>query len=139
MPPFTQQSLQMPIGTPYYYNPAYGQPYPQRYSQEPQSAMNYLRCRPVTSFDEVRAAQIDLDGSLSVFPDIGNKKVYTKQIRPDGTADYQVYTLTPQEEHSNTIDYVTKAELEQVLTQFKASLMASMTPPASTESKKMSF
>jgi hypothetical protein len=40
--------------------------------------MNYIKGRPVVSIDEARASQIDLDGSLYVFPDLGNKKIYTK-------------------------------------------------------------
>lgn len=39
---------------------------------------NFIKGRPVVSIDEARASQIDLDGSLYVFPDIGNKKIYTK-------------------------------------------------------------
>jgi len=39
---------------------------------------NYIKGRPVVSIDEARASQIDLDGSLYVFPDLGNKKIYTK-------------------------------------------------------------
>ena len=107
--------MQMPMApSPYYYNPGY-QPFQERYPREMQNSMNYLKCRPVTSFDEVKAAQIDLDGALNVFPDIGNKKIYTKQIKPDGTADYQVYVLTIQEAAANSTDFVTKAELEQII------------------------
>ena len=40
--------------------------------------VNYIKGRPVVSIDEARASQIDLDGSLYVFPDLGNKKIYTK-------------------------------------------------------------
>lgn len=36
--------------------------------------------RPVSSKEEARAAQIDFDGSLWIFTDIGNGKIYTKQI-----------------------------------------------------------
>ena len=31
---------------------------------------NYIKGRPVVSIDEARASQIDLDGSLYVFPDL---------------------------------------------------------------------
>lgn len=139
MPPYTQQTMQMPMANPYYYNPNYTQPYQQRYPQELLTVMNYLKCRPVTSFDEVKAAQIDLDGSLNVFPDIGNKKIYTKQIKPDGTADYQVYVLTSQENVANSTDYITRAEVEQLFAQFKASFMVPAATPIMPEQKKMSF
>jgi len=39
---------------------------------------NFIKGRPVVSIDEARTSQIDLDGSLYVFPDLGNKKIYTK-------------------------------------------------------------
>ena len=136
---YPQQNMQVPMApNPYYYNPNY-QPFQERYPRDIQASMNYLKCRPVTSFDEVKAAQIDLDGSLNVFPDIGNKKIYTKQIKPDGTADYQVYVLTTQEAAANSTDYVTKAELEQILAQFKASFMVPMTASPIPEQKKINF
>ncbi len=37
------------------------------------------------------AFQIDLDGSLWVFTDVGNDKIYTKQINNDGTASFRTY------------------------------------------------
>lgn len=139
MPPYQQQNVQMPMINPYYYNNGYLPQYSSRLPQEMQASMNYLKCRPVTSFDEVKAAQVDLDGSLNVFPDIGNKRIYTKQIKPDGTADYQVYSLTSQEVMSSSTDYVTKAELEQIIAQLKSSLMASIAPTMPEAQKKISF
>jgi len=50
-----------------------------------------LKCRPVSSKEEAMASQIDLDGSLWVFTDIGNGKIYTKQINNDGTASFRTY------------------------------------------------
>ena len=52
------------------------------------------RVRPVSSIDEVRAASIDFDGSVFYFPDLANKKIYTKQINMDGTATLRVYELS---------------------------------------------
>ena len=65
--------------------------------QQSQPQMNnnipnqYLRCRPVSSKEEAMAAQIDLDGSLWVFTDIGNDRIYTKKINNDGTASFITY------------------------------------------------
>lgn len=57
-----------------------------------QNSLNqFLKCRPVASKDEARACQIDLDGSLWVFTDVGNGKIYTKQINNDGTATFKTY------------------------------------------------
>lgn len=55
--------------------------------------MQVLKGRPVSSYDEAKASMIDLDGSLFVFPDIANKRIYTKQIMLDGSAELKVYAL----------------------------------------------
>lgn len=83
---------------------------------------NYIKGRPVVSIDEARASQIDLDGSLYVFPDLGNKKIYTKQINLDGTATFNVFELKAEEAPAEGPAYVTKDELDHILEQFKASL-----------------
>lgn len=83
---------------------------------------NYIKGRPVVSIDEARASQIDLDGSLYVFPDLGNKKIYTKQINMDGTASFNVFELSAPAEAAPTPVYVTKDELDTILAQFKESL-----------------
>lgn len=84
---------------------------------------NYIKGRPVVSIDEARASQIDLDGSLYVFPDLGNKKIYTKQINMDGTASFNVFELAAPIESAPTPVYVTKDELDEILASFKASLV----------------
>lgn len=66
--------------------------YPQ-YQQNTQQQIETLKGRPVSSLDEAKASMIDLDGSLFVFPDIANGKIYTKQIMLDGTADFRIYNL----------------------------------------------
>jgi hypothetical protein len=53
----------------------------------------FLKGRPVSSYEEARVAQIDLDGSIFVFPDLGNNRIYTKRINIDGTAAFHTYTL----------------------------------------------
>lgn len=60
-----------------------------------------LKGRAVTSFDEAKAAMIDLDGSIFIFPDISNKAIYTKQINLDGTASVNVYKLQQTEPNQN--------------------------------------
>lgn len=61
--------------------------------QQNQAIAQGLKGRPVTSIDEAKASMIDLDGSVFVFPDYGNNKIYTKQINLDGTATIKTYTL----------------------------------------------
>lgn len=83
---------------------------------------NYLKGRPVVSLEEARASQIDLDGSLHIFTDIGNKKIYTKQINLDGTATLNTYALV-EEVAAAAPEYVTRAEFNEVLAQIKSTLL----------------
>lgn len=105
---------------PYAYNtPQYKMPvesYPQY------QAGYFLKGRPVASLEEARAAQIDFDGSLHVFTDIGNKKIYTKQINLDGTATLLTYALVPEITKTEDTEFVTKAEFNQALSQIQALL-----------------
>lgn len=89
----------------------------------------FIKCRPVVSLDEARAAQIDLDGSLNVFTDIGNKKIYTKQINSDGTASLFTYALVEDGEKT-TPDYITREEFNEFVAQLKN---AAISPVASTK------
>jgi len=74
----------------------------------------FFKCRPVSSEEEARASQIDLDGSLWVFTDIGNKKMYTKQINNDGTATFKIYKCIKDEnpysaqQQPSSKEYVTR-------------------------------
>ena len=52
-----------------------------------------LKGRLVSSLEEARATSIDFDGSVFYFPDLANKRIYTKQINIDGTASLYVYDL----------------------------------------------
>ena len=39
-----------------------------------------LKGHPVSSLEEVKATSIDFDGSIFYFPDIANKRIYTKTV-----------------------------------------------------------
>lgn len=110
------------------------------------------RIRPVSSIDEVRAAPIDFDGSIFYFSDLANKKIYTKQINCDGTAQinmYELKSLPPQDPKGiDTSMFITRGEFEEVITQFKNYLttLGSETreattadAPVSKEPEKISF
>lgn len=97
---------------------AYMQPQMQLAAQTPA-----LKGRPVSSLDEVRAAQIDFDGSLFIFPDIANKCIYTKQISATGTAVLNKYNLL-EEAQPVVPNYVTKEELEDIVTELKNEIAA---------------
>ena len=119
----------------YYYQPQFQQR-PQMPSQpmqmETQAPMpqNFLKGRPVVSIEEARAAQIDLDGSLHIFTDIGNKKIYTKQINLDGTATLNVYQLI---EDTTSSSYITRDEFEKAIQSLRAEIGGGIQPKPSAE------
>lgn len=63
------------------------------YQQSMQQAPVQLKGRIVTSIDEAKAAQVDLDGSSTYFPAPAEGKVYEKLIGMDGLPVFRVYTL----------------------------------------------
>lgn len=91
------------------------------YSQNP---VQFLKCRPVSSKEEAMASQIDLDGSLWVFTDVGNGKIYTKQINNDGTATFKAYEQTT-DENTYSTEYVTKDEFNKVVQSLITAIQAS--------------
>ena len=82
-------------------------------------AMPYagLKGRPVASIEEARASIIDFDGSIFYFPDLANKRIYTKQINMDGTAVLNMYELKeiPVETSPVNAQYVTREEFEAAI------------------------
>lgn len=82
-----------------------------------QQNIQMLKGRPVSSYDEAKAAMIDLDGSMFVFTDIANKRIYTKQIMLDGSAELKVYTLQEQniKEQKQDSNYVLQTDFEQAI------------------------
>ena len=101
--------------------------YPSRQQQQqPQPQIPpFLKGRPVSSLEEVRAIPIDFDGSVFYFPDIANRRIYTKQINLDGTALINMYEFKPipvaQESTSNTNTdaFVTREEFEETMSKIK--------------------
>lgn len=91
--------------------------------QQQQQPQQFLKGRPVSSLEEARASMIDLDGSLFVFTDIANNKIYTKQIMLDGTAELKTYELVEQNkaqvECKNSNECVSKQEFDEVIGKLK--------------------
>ena len=124
-------------------------PNQQVHQQQPQYQVpGYLRQAPpqvtlkgrlVSSLEEARATSIDFDGSVFYFPDLANKRIYTKQINMDGTASLYVYELreTPIENEASGFvpsveKFVTREEFERVL----AELRQKPTEPAASAKPK---
>lgn len=112
-----------------YQNFNYYQPQPQAQKTiTPQPA--YLKGRPVSSLEEVRAIPVDFDGSIFFFPDLANKKIYTKQIQMDGTALISMYELKEIPLETSNSGYVTREEFDNAITQLRSLLES---PMSSTE------
>lgn len=90
-----------------------------------QQNIQMLKGRPVSSYDEAKAAMIDLDGSMFVFTDIANKRIYTKQIMLDGSAELKVYTLQEQniKEQKQNTDYVLQSDFEEAINILKNQIL----------------
>ena len=64
---------------------------PQPMQMQRQYTQPRFKCVPVSSYDEAKNAVIDFDGSINVFVDVVNGKVYTKQITEAGLLQFRVY------------------------------------------------
>lgn len=80
-----------------------------------------LKGRPVSSLEEARATSIDFDGSIFYFPDLANRRIYTKQINMDGTSTLNMYELKEIANNSSN-NYVTREEFEQALSKIQAAI-----------------
>ena len=111
---------------PYYQQPQNNlrQPQPQMTYQTP-----YLKGRLVSSLEEARAAGIDFDGSIFYFPDLANRKIYTKQINLDGTATLNMYELKdfPIENPTDVSAYITRDEFDAAINKLRADLQPKIT------------
>lgn len=112
----------------YYYPNGAGAGYMQNQTQPMMQQMPQLglKGRPVSSLEEVRAAQIDFDGSLYVFPDLAHNRIYTKSINMDGTASLNMYELSQIPSSApatiETDNFVTREEFNDAVGQLKEAL-----------------
>ena len=107
-----------------------------------------LKGRPVASIEEARASIIDFDGSIFYFPDLANKRIYTKQINMDGTALLCLYELRemPIEQPSANQQYITREEFEAAIQSLRqeavprqASVIPQESAPAPAKSMPLNF
>ena len=103
-----------------YYNPNQTQQQPQTYRPAVQQVIG-LKGRPVASIEEARAATIDFDGSIFFFPDLANKKIYTKQINMDGTMSLNMYEMKEMPTEEPNL-FITREEFEKALAQIQSQL-----------------
>lgn len=109
-------------------NNIYGQQRPAYQTSTNSWNNSAIRIRPVSSIEEVRASAIDFDGSVFYFPDLANKKIYTKFINLDGTASINMYELKEipaaptMENQFNSQNYITRQEFDDVINQLKIAL-----------------
>lgn len=100
-----------------------------------------LKGRLVSSLEEARATSIDFDGSVFYFPDLANKRIYTKQINIDGTATLCMYELRdlPIEKKESSVSvpsvekFVTREEFERVLAELRQKPTEQAIPAATKE------
>lgn len=119
------------------YNNYFPQTYPQASTTQITRTMG-LKGRPVSSLEEVRATGIDFDGSIFFFPDLANRKIYTKQINLDGTAMLNMYELTEMPREAPAINpnmFITRDEFNAALSEIKKTLE----PPKPLEDIPMSM
>ena len=108
--------------------------YTPQYVQRPVQPQPYLKGRLVSSLEEARATSIDFDGSIFYFPDLANRRIYTKQINLDGTATLNMYelrdlpTINEQQIFAST-NFVTRDEFNSVVSQLKAMFVPEPTQP----------
>ena len=117
---YSQQQTYASVNRPIYSQQQFAQPFAG------------LKGRPVASIEEARASIIDFDGSVFYFPDLANKRIYTKQINLDGTASLFMYELKeiPVEQEFTSNQYITREEFESVINQLRAAVAPA---PAATE------
>lgn len=87
----------------------------QRIVSPPIPQFGGLKGHPVSSLEEVKATSIDFDGSIFYFPDIANKKIYTKTVGLDGIAQLNMYELKPLPTEPVSGEFVTRQEFEQAM------------------------
>lgn len=91
----------------------------------------------MSSIDEARASTIDFDGTVFYFPDLANRRIYTKQINVDGTASLLMYELKEiPAAITEPTGFITREEFEATISQIKEALSAAVVKNANPAEKK---
>ena len=86
---------------------------------------NMVKCKMVTSLEEVKAMPIDFDGSLNVYVDVTNNKIYTKVFTVNATVDIKTYEVVSMVDNNSDTKYATIDDIEAIkkeLEELKVSL-----------------
>lgn len=97
-----------------------------------------LKGHPVSSLEEVKASSIDFDGSIFYFPDIANKRIYTKTVGMDGVALLNMYELKPLPSIPEEGDFITRTEFDQALARISELLATKVTKAAAVNAAQPS-
>ena len=83
---------------------------PQQYNNSPAflNMAGGLRGRAVTSIEEAKAAQIELDGTIFYFPSLAENKIYTKSVGLDGMPIFNVYSLGTTRDNNLSLESLSK-------------------------------
>lgn len=76
-----------------------------------------LNGKYVDSIENVKAADVMMDGSVMYFPNTDGKTIYTKQLQPDGTSRVITYSAMEQEEERK--EEVALVQMAELLKEFK--------------------
>lgn len=105
------------------YPPMQMQPF-QNQQPAQQPPMN-IKGWPVASEDDARKAMIDLDGSIFLFPDVQNGRVFSKQINTaDFSPIFRTYQLVDTQERKDApghdmSTYVSRQDFDQTVQSLK--------------------
>ena len=123
--------------TNYYQQPSYQAPRSLAQMPIQQTVSPFLKGRLVSSIEEARAQTIDFDGSVFYFPDLANRRIYTKQINLDGTSTLNMYELKeiPMQVPVGN-DYVTREEFEQAINPIRQMMAAAQTKSSQVPDQK---
>ena len=101
-------------------------------------AQPFLKGKSVVSIDEARAAQVDFDGSVFIFPDITNGCIYTKQATPTGII-FNKYVLEEQNAKPASSDYVTREELNNIIRELKSAIKSNLNTQSPAPAAELSY
>ncbi len=101
--------------------------YQQQAAYQQQQQQLALKGRPVSSVEEAKAAQIDFDGSLFIFPNVAGNEIYTRKFGQDGLVAFNTYALVDSNTPKGNIEqvqtqvpnYVTYDQLEKTVSELK--------------------